>query len=503
MIALGRATAGAQAPAYDLDATVAAAMKAFNVPGMAVTVVKDGKVVSAKGYGVKTLGQAAPVDDKTLFGIASNTKVFTAAAIGSLVDEGKLQWDAPVIKYLPWFRLSDPYVTSQLTIRDLLVHRSGLGLGAGDLLWWPSSTYTRRQIAERLAFIPLSTSFRSVRMTTCALVAGEVIESITGQSWEDYLSGRLKRIGMTTSAVKHSAATAGGNIATPHAFVNGALKTVAPMDSDNTNPAGGIMSNATDMAQWMIVFLNRGKLADGSRLYSESVARELESLVTPVPNGTPAAELMAFKANFRGYGLGLDLRDFRKKLVTHTGGLPGYTSRVAWLPELNVGVSSTHEHGEQRSLERDCVTVLDHYMGATDTNWVDAHAKVKARSDAAQARADAGTATTRDAASKPSLPLAKYAATYADAWYGDIPITLENGRLVMRFSKTPSLVGDLEHWQQDTFVVKWRDRELRADAFVTFALTPDGAIDQAKMRAVSSSTDFSFDFQDLVLRPRR
>ncbi len=506
MIALGRATAGAQAPAYDLDATVAAAMKAFNVPGMAVTVVKDGKVVSAKGYGVKTLGQAAPVDDKTLFGIASNTKVFTAAAIGSLVDEGKLQWDAPVIKYLPWFRLSDPYVTSQLTIRDLLVHRSGLGLGAGDLLWWPSSTYTRRQIAERLAFIPLSTSFRSAYAydNVLYLVAGEVIESITGQSWEDYLSGRLKRIGMTTSAVKHSAATAGGNIATPHAFVNGALTTVAPMDSDNTNPAGGIMSNATDMAQWMIVFLNRGKLADGSRLYSESVARELESLVTPVPNGTPAAELMAFKANFRGYGLGLDLRDYRgKKLVTHTGGLPGYTSRVAWLPELNVGVSVLTSMESSEAWNAIAWTVLDHYIGATDTNWVDAYAKVKARSDAAQARADAGTATTRDAASKPSLPLAKYAATYADAWYGDIPITLENGRLVMRFSKTPSLVGDLEHWQQDTFVVKWRDRELRADAFVTFALTPDGAIDQAKMRAVSSSTDFSFDFQDLVLRPRR
>lgn len=504
-LALG-ASLLAQAPPYNLDATVAAAMKAFDVPGMAVAVVKDGQVVSAKGYGVKTLGQPASVDERTLFGIASNTKVFTAAAIGTLVDEGKLQWDAPVIKYLPWFRLSDPYVTHELTIRDLLVHRSGLGLGAGDLLWWPASTYTRRQIAERLAYIPLATSFRSAYAydNVLYLIAGEVIETITGQTWEDYLSARLKRIGMTTSTVKHSSASAGGNVATPHAFLDGKLQPVAPMDSDNTNPAGGINANAADIAQWMIVFLNHGKLADGSRLYSEAVARQLETLVTPEPIGTPAPELAAIKANFRGYALGLEVSDYRgKKLITHTGGLPGYTSRIAWLPELNVGVAVLTSQESGQAWNSVAWTVLDHYVGATDTNWVDAYAKVKARNDAAQARADAATSATRDAASKPSLPLAKYAGTYTDQWYGDIAIALENGKLVMRFSKTPSLIGDLEHWQHDTFVTRWRDRELRADAFVTFALNPDGSIDQAKMRAVSASTDFSFDFQDLLLRPKR
>ena len=503
------ASAGSQAPAtgYSPDATIAAAMKAFDVPGMAVAVVKDGRVVSARGYGVKTLGSSDRVDDKTLFGIASNTKVFTAAALGTLVDEGKLRWDGRVIDTLPAFRLSDPFVTQELTIRDLLVHRSGLGLGAGDLLWWPPSTYNRHEILERLAHIPLATSFRSAYAydNVLYLVAGEVIEKVSGQTWEDYVAKRLLgRIGMSTSAVRHSAASVAGNVATPHGFVDGKLRVVKPFDSDNTNPAGGIMSNAADIAKWMIVFLNHGKLADGSRLYSESVARQLETFVTPLPTGDPAPELAALKANFRGYALGLGVSDYRgRKLITHTGGLPGYTSRIAWLPELNVGVAVLTNQESSDAWNSIAWSVLDHYLGASDTDWVAAYAKVKARRDAEQAKADAATSTQREIASTPSLSLAKYAHTYTDAWYGDIAIAMEEGQLVMRFTKTPSLVGDMEHWQHDTFIVRWRDRELRADAFVTFALNPDGSIDQAKMQAVSASTDFSFDFQDLLLKPKK
>jgi CubicO group peptidase (beta-lactamase class C family) len=500
-------SAAAQASRALIDTTVVASMKAFDVPGMAVAVVKDGRVVSAKGYGVKTLGQPAPVDDQTLFGIASNTKVFTAAALGTLVDEGKLTWNARVIHVLPTFRLSDPYVTQEMTIRDLLVHRSGLGLGAGDLLWWPASTYNRKEIVARLANIPLATSFRSAYAydNVLYLVAGEVIEALTGQPWEDYVLNRLvKRVGMSTTAVKHSAAGAGGNVATPHAFVDGRLQPVTPMDSDNTNPAGGIMTGAADVAKWMIVFLNKGTLADGTRLYSDAVARELETFVTPEPIGTPQPELMALKANFRGYALGLEVSDYRgKKLVTHTGGLPGYTSRIAWLPELNVGVAVLTSQESGPSWNSIVYTVLDHYIGAADTNWVAAYVKVKARNDANLAKTDAATASARNAASKPSLPLERYAATYTDRWYGDIAITHDQGTLVMRFSKTPSLVGDLEHWQYDTFLVKWRDRELRADAFVTFSLTPEGTVELAKMKAASPSVDFSFDFQDLLLRPKR
>ncbi|MEO8361848.1 MAG: serine hydrolase, partial [Vicinamibacteria bacterium] len=421
--------------------------------------------------------------------------------------EGKLKWDDRVIDTLPGFRLSDPFVTREMTIRDLLVHRSGLGLGAGDLLFWPPTTYNRHQIVERLARIPLATSFRGAYAydNVLYLVAGEVIEKVTGQSWENYVSNRLlKRIGMSSTVVEPPAMGPERNMATPHAFVDGRVRTVKPFESDNDKPAGGILANAADIAKWMIVFLNRGKLADGSALYSEAVAKELETFVTPLPTGTPDPELQALKANFRGYALGLGVSDYRgRKLITHTGGLPGMTSRLAWLPELNVGVAVLTNQESSDAWNSIAWTVLDHYLGATDTNWVDAYSKVKSRRDADQAKADAATSAVRDTTSTPSLALTKYAGTYTDTWYGDIAITMEGGKLVMRFSKTPSLVGDMEHWQHDTFVVKWRERELRADAFVTFALNPDGSIDQGKMKAVSASTDFSFDFQDLLLKPKK
>src|SRR2546427_11940028 len=174
----------------DFDAYVARTMKQFEVPGLAIAVVKDGKVVLAKGYGVRRLGDSARVDERTLFGIASNTKAFTATAIGILVEEGKLQWDAPVVNYLPWFQMYDPFVTRELTIRDLLVHRSGLGLGAGDLLWWPSSTYDRKEVARRLRYIKPATSFRSAYAYDNVLysVAGEVIEAVSGQRSEEHTS---------------------------------------------------------------------------------------------------------------------------------------------------------------------------------------------------------------------------------------------------------------------------------------------------------------------------
>src|SRR4051812_4144530 len=242
----------------DIDRFVADVMKTFEVPGISLAIVKDGHVLVAKGYGVKEMGKPALVDSDTKFGIASNTKLFTATALGILVEEGKIAWDRPVIDYLPAFRLSDPFVTSNMTIRDLLVHRSGLGLGAGDLLWWPLSTYNRKEIVQRLRYIPLATSFRSAYAydNVLYLVAGELIEAVSGERWEDFVATRiLKRVGMMSSNVRHSDAARGGNVATPHAPVDGRVRPIAPFTSDNTNPAGGINSNAEDMAKWMIVQL--------------------------------------------------------------------------------------------------------------------------------------------------------------------------------------------------------------------------------------------------------
>lgn len=503
MLSIG-ATSFAQAP-QDLDRYVKDVLRAFEVPGAAVTIVKDGKVVVAKGYGVKKLGEGTPVDPQTLFGIASNTKAFTATALGILVEEGKLEWDAPVIRYLPWFRLSDPYVTKEMTIRDLLVHRSGLGLGAGDLLWWPPSTYNRHQIARRLQYIPLATSFRSAYAydNVLYLIAGEVIEEISGMTWEDFIQSRiLDKVGMRQSNPRHSDAEAGGNVAAPHGRIEGTVRPVKPFASDNTNPAGGINSCAEDMAKWLIVQLDSGRVADGSRLFSPRTTRQLWTLVTPMPFGTPPPELAPLRNDFRGYALGFEVRDYRgKKLVTHTGGLPGYLSQVAMIPELKLGVAVLTNQESGAAFNSITYWILDHYLGVEQFDWKSAYKTLVDRFMARLEEREQQTSAGRDTESRPSLPLEKYAGTYADAWYGNVVIEHADGKLVIRFAKTPALVGDLEHWQYDTFLARWHDRELRADAFVTFSLNPDGSIANVLMKPASPAVDFSFDFQDLNLKP--
>ena len=225
-------------------------------------------------------------------------------------------------------------------------------------------------------------------------------------------------------------------------------------------------------------------------------------MVTPIPIGNPPPEFAALRANFNGYALGFGLSDYQGyKFVHHTGGLPGYVSKVAMIPELKLGVAVLTNQEAGEAFESITYHVLDQFVGGKKTNWLDLFKKVHARSVSRIEMADKMTAGKRDSTSRPSLPLAGYAGTYSDAWYGDITVVFENGELVMKFGHTPSLEGELQHWQYDTFIAKWKDRELRADAFVTFSLNPDGSIDQAKMRAVSPSTDFSFDFQDLLLKP--
>jgi len=310
------------APPKEIDAYVDRVRSTFDVPGIGLAIVKDGKVVLAKGYGIRKMGEKAAVDEHTLFAIASNTKVFTATAIGILVEEGKLEWDAPVIRYLPWFRLSNPYVTNEITVRDLLVHRSGLGLGAGDLLWWPPSTYNRDEIARRLQYIPLVTSFRSAYAydNVLYLVAGQLIESVGGMSWEDFIAKRIFiPVGMTESKDRHSDIGGTANAAWSHAKVEGSVRPVAPFTSDNTNPAGGVVTNAVDIAKWMITQLDSGKTPDGKWLFTPRTNRQLWTIVTPLGTGNPPPELSALRAQFNGYALGLGVNDFRGHKVLPEG----------------------------------------------------------------------------------------------------------------------------------------------------------------------------------------
>jgi len=495
----------------DLDACVQRAMTTFEVPGLCLAIVRDGTTALAHGYGVRNLGDPAAVDAQTTFGIASNTKVFTATALGLLVEQGRLQWDAPVVRWLPAFQLADPYVTRELTVRDLLVHRSGLGLGAGDLLWWPASSYDRKEVVRRLRHVPLATSFRSTYAydNVLYLVAGELIEAVSGQTWEQFVTENiLQRVGMAHSSVLHSAGrvlhSGAGNTAGTHAMVDGELLPVAPFTSDNTNPAGGLMSNAEDMAKWMQVLLQQGLLADGTRLFSQATARQLTTIVTPLPIADPDPVFGELRPNFNGYALGLGVRDYRgHKIVTHTGGMPGYVSRVLLVPDLKLGITVLTNQESLRAIDAIVFHVVDHCLGASDKDWLLIQQQAEARAHKQQAEAIAKAAAARNADSHPSLPLDRYAGSYEDRWYGQVAIELEGDQLVMRFAQTPLLAGNLEHWQYDTFVARWRDRSLRADAYVTFALTPGGDIDQIKMAPASPAVDFSFDFADLLLRPAK
>ncbi|MGE5295011.1 MAG: serine hydrolase [Solirubrobacterales bacterium] len=498
----------AQTPAAapsDLDSYVGRVMQEFEVPGVGVALVKDGQVLVARGYGVRRLGEAATVDAETLFAIASNTKAFTAAALGLLVDEGKLDWDAPVVNYLPGFQLWDPHVTREITVRDLLVHRSGLGLGAGDLLWWPPTTYDRPEIVRRLRFIRPATSFRSHYAYDNVLytVAGEVVQAVSETSWEDFVASRIFRpVGMSTSTVRRLSQETQGNIARPHAQVDGAIRPIAPFVSSNTNPAGGIYSNAQDMAKWLLVQLAEGGLPDGSQLFSKDTARQLTTLITPMPVSDPPAELPALRTDFKGYALGFNVLQYRRlKLVTHTGVSPGYVSRVAMIPDLDLGVAVLTNQESAAAHSAIAWHVLDQYLSAPPVDWIAGYKELQAREQSEEKSREQEQVASRNTSSRPSLPLSNYAGVYADAWYGDVILTLEKEGLVIRFSHSPALVGDLVHWQYDTFVARWRDRELRADAFVTFALNPEGTVDQVKMKAVSPATDFSYDFQDLLLKP--
>jgi CubicO group peptidase (beta-lactamase class C family) len=492
------------APA-DLDSYAARVLKEFDVPGLAVAIVKDGKVVLAKGYGVRKLGDPNPVDENTLFGIASNTKAFTSAALAMLVDEGKITWDDPVVKHLPGFQLYDPYVTREMTIRDLLTHRSGLGLGAGDLLWWPPTDYSREEIIRRFRYVKPASSFRSryAYDNVLYMIAGQVVAAVTGKSWDDVIKERIfNPLGMTTSNTTVAALLSSKNAATPHAKIGSHLQTVALMPLENVGPAGAINSSVAEMAKWLIAQLNRGQIGEGRRLFSERRSREMWSAQTITPLNDPLPHLAALRANFSAYGLGWGLTEYRgSRTVSHTGGLLGFVSRVTLVPDLNLGVVVLTNQQSGGAFQSLTYRILDHYMNAPATDWTAAFKKSEEMGQANAAEVEKRQAAARAADSKPSLPLARYAGRYTDAWYGDITISLENGKLVLRFGHTPSLAGDLEHWQYDTFVARWRDRSLEADAFVTFSLKPDGGIEQMKMAAVSPLTDFSFDFQDLLFTP--
>lgn len=488
----------------ELDSLAARAMKEFEVPGMAVMIAKDGRVVTSRGYGVRRLGEPAPVTPRTMFGIASHTKAFTAAAMAMLVEEGKLKWDDRVTSHLPEFQMSDPYVTREMRIRDLFTHRSGLALGAGDLMYFPPSNLSRAEIVRRLRFVPLAYSFREryAYDNVLYVAAGEVIARVSGMSWDEFLKRRIfDPLGMSATRTSVKALRESSDIAFPHAKDEGRLTPLPLADSDNWGAAAGVITNLEDFSRWVRLHLGGGEL-EGRRLFSQAQQREMWTPVTYVPSRPGEGALGQVAPQFSAYALGWNVSDYRgRRIIHHSGGLAGMVTRTVLVPELQLGVAVFTNQETGQAFNAVIYTVLDHYMGAAPVDWVAALAAARRKQVQEAEKKVKDAMEKRAAGTRPSLPLAAYAGRYRDAWYGDVLVAEEGGRLRIRFTHTPWLEGTLEHFHHDTFVARWDRRWLLADAFLWFSLGPDGTVSEARMRAVSPLTDFSFDFHDLRLSP--
>jgi CubicO group peptidase (beta-lactamase class C family) len=497
-----------------VDAAVARTLKAFDVPGMSVAVVKDGQIVLSKGYGVRSIKTKAPMDANTLVGIASNTKAFTTAALGLLVDEGKLRWDDKVTKYIPEFQMYDPYVTAEFTVRDLLCHRSGLGLGAGDLMRYPdSANFTVQDMIHNLRYFKPASSFRSKYDydNTLYLVAGEVVARVSGQPWTAFVESRLLQpLGMSRSATSFVRLPDPTNVVDAHVLVDGRVQVVRRYLGSTADPmgalfsAGGMYSSVADLSKWALMLLG-GPGAPAS-LLKPATQHELWSPQTILPVGPAPAVPSPFSYNthFAAYGLGWNLRDARGyKEVSHTGGTTGMVTKVTLLPELRLGIIVLTNQESGAAFTAVTNTIEDHYLGMTGLDRVQQLAEAMKQRSAGTTQADAAVWQQVAAAQKaaPKKPdHAAYVGHYRDAWLGDVNIFAQGKQLWLKSQRSPRLTGQLLPYGANTYVVRWRDRSFNADAFAAFTLDAQGRASSIKMKPVSAAADFSYDFQDLDLQ---
>jgi CubicO group peptidase (beta-lactamase class C family) len=477
----------------EIDEYSAKAGVDWKVPGFAIAIVKDDRVVLARGYGVLELGKTPSVDEHTLFAIASNSKAFTSAALAILVDEGKVKWDDKVTKYLPSFELYDPYVTRELTIRDLLSHRSGLATFGGDLLWYESE-YSRDEILRRIRFLKPASSFRSRfgYQNIMFLAAGEVVAKVSGKSWDEFVKERFfTPLAMKRTVTRHADLLTSVNVAMPHNEVAGKIRPIRYGWVDNIGAAGGIKSCVADMAQWLRLQLGRGTY-EGRRLFSSTTSREMWTPQTVFSGISEQSEKFNPTRHFNLYGLGWILSDYHGRLlVSHGGGLDGMTSQVALMPEerLGVVVLTSSETPLSTILAN---KVLDLFLGVPARDW-NAEFLARVRDNQAGRRdADRRRDLSRVPQTKLSLPLPAYAGTYTGEMYGDATVTAEEGKLVLRFLPSPNFVGDLEHWHFDTFRVHWRDSVVYPfpRGFVTFTLNEGGRVNEMKIDVPNDDFDF-------------
>lgn len=499
-------------PPAGFDARVETLRKQIGVPGIAIAIVEGGKVTLAKGYGVKKLGSPEPVDADTIFPTGSTGKAFTVADLALLVDQGRIGWDDKVIDHLPGFQMYDPWVTREMTIRDLLVHRSGLGLGEGDLLFVPRSNLSRAESVKRLRYLKPATSFRYdfAYDNVLYMVAGQLIEAVTGKTWEAFTAEQLlKPAGMLHSTSDNQARFNTPDRAQPHARINGPLRGLGDQEmlderddlGRNAAPAGGLAVSANDMARWLLIQLDHGRIPGSEqRLFSGEAHEQMWKPVILQPIMPLPPEFDVTRPMFRTYALGWDVQDYRgARLIWHGGAVLGFKTAVVLLPEKNVGFAIEINSEDSELIVGLMDELLDHYLGLPQGDWPEKFIAYAQKKKAEGLKAFQGKAA-KPAAVGPSLPVARYSGTYADPWYGKVEIGQANGKLTIDFKSTPRMSGPLDHWQYDTFISRFDDKTIEP-MYVTFDLDAEGKVDRITMKPVSPLADFSYDYQDLLFTP--
>ncbi|OHD04289.1 MAG: serine hydrolase [Sphingopyxis sp. RIFCSPHIGHO2_01_FULL_65_24] len=498
-------------PPKDIAESVEALRKEIGATGVSIAIVEDGKTTLSRGWGERKLGERGQVDGQTIFQTGSTGKAMTAAALAILVDEGKIAWDDPVIKHMPWFRMYDAWVTREITIRDLLVHRSGLGLGQGDLMFVPRTNLTRKQTVERVAYLKPQTSFRSSYAYDNILyaVAGQLIEEVSGQTWEAFMRDRVLRPGGMKNATSDSEDRFRiANRSWPHARLNGPLRGSGDQQAlderdelgRNGAPAGGLAMSADDMAAWLKIQLAHGALPNGKALFSAAQAAEMWKPVTAMPITELPTALKPAQPMQQAYALGWQVQDYRgHRIIQHSGGVFGSITRVVMIPDKNVGFAIMMNSEESGMLLGLTFKLIDHYLDQPDygwtTKWQDWYKERLAGGVEYLKQTQATPAKVG-----PSLDPARYAGRYRDPWYGDIVVANTAKGLTIDFTSTPRMIGRLKHWQYDSFVTEYDDPAIEP-AYVTFALDADGKVTGVTMKAVSKIADFSWDYHDLDLKP--
>jgi CubicO group peptidase (beta-lactamase class C family) len=497
--------ANAQMNTKQVDSLVNYAMRKFNVAGCAVAVVKDGKIIHNKGYGVKSIATKSPVNEHTQFAIASNSKAFTTAALALLVEQGKINWLDKVKDHIPEFTMYNQYVEDNFNIQDLITHRSGLGLGMGDLMFFPDGTdFTMEDLLSSFQYFKPESAFRTKwdYDNLLYIVAGELIARKSGMTWEDFIKiNILDPLNMDNTYASLDKIKDTTNLAASHAVKNGEIRVIPTFKEMMNGAAGGIFSNVDDLSQWMLLQLNKGKYGDSlkQQLFTEKNHREMWKVHT-VMSADPNPR---YNSHFAGYGLGWFLSDVKGNMkVEHTGGLPGMLSNTVLIPDLNLGVviltNTSDDGGGLFSAVANAIT--DDYLGLDNFNWVDKYAayftKRTSGNDEFTKKVWEDVATVDASKVKPNI----YTGIYKDNWFGKAEVFNKNGRLYIHFLRSPKLNGELLYYKENTFAVKWEYQDMNADAFVTFTLDDKEKAQSISLKGISPNIDFSFDFQDLNLQ---